>query len=85
MLLLAELSAHVIKVVGLTGAAARHAAEQLQRVVRDRLTAGVSVEIAFERRAGDPGVRVAVTSGGRDAGGPREAVEQFSWSAGRVS
>lgn len=74
--LLGALCDHVARFVGLTDRAARQRREELEQVVRERLNAEAEgpIEVAFERKAGDPTVIVEVTN----------VTQRFRWEARRA-
>ena len=72
--LIGELSNHVARLVGLGESAAREAKEELQDAVRERmrtLAGRGSVEVMFERKAGEETVTVHVA----------EVSRRFLWNA----
>ena len=74
--LLGALCDHVARLVGLSDRAARQRREELEQVVRERLNAEAEdpIEVAFERKAGDPTVIVEVTN----------VTQRFRWEARRA-
>jgi hypothetical protein len=91
--LLRELSRNVAQLAGLPEAAARHAQDELEALVRERMRRGAAhteVEVSFTREPGDAAVTVEVASVSRVAdkaarGGDASADDgrqRLSWAAG---